>query len=126
MHIVIALRGMVRLCRLGAREGFEKKALGAGRKSRIARRVQGFCTSPLPSDAGFDFFGSGGAMGSRKKHLELAADLKARERFEKAHPESAKNTRIPEVIRYRHHRVRGGFEIFGADPSEGGSDLEPP
>ena len=82
MHIVIALRGMVRLCRLGAREGFEKKALGAGCRSRIARRVQGFCTSPLPSDAGFDFFGSERAKGSRKKHQELAADFESREGFE--------------------------------------------
>ena len=37
-------------------KGSRKKALGAGRRSRIARRVRVFCTSSLPSDAGFDIF----------------------------------------------------------------------
>ena len=58
MHIVIALRRRVRLFRVGAREGFEKKAPRGGRRSRIARRVRVFCTSPLPNNAGFGFFGS--------------------------------------------------------------------
>ena len=47
-----------------------------------ARRVRIFCTSSLPCDAGFDFFGSERAKGSRKKHQELAADLESREGFE--------------------------------------------
>ena len=38
-----------------------------------ARRVRVFCTSSVPCDAGFDFFGSECAKGSRNKHLELAA-----------------------------------------------------
>ena len=46
-----------------------------------ARRVRIFCTSSLPCDAGFDFFGSERAKGSRKKHQELAADLESREGF---------------------------------------------
>ena len=33
-------------------------------------------------DAGFDFFGSERAKGSRKKHMEFVADLKAREGFD--------------------------------------------
>ena len=47
-----------------------------------ARRVRIFCTSSLPCDAGFDFFGSERAKGSRKKHQELAADLESRKGFE--------------------------------------------
>ena len=47
-----------------------------------ARRVRIFRTSSLPCDAGFDFFGSERAKGSRKKHQELAADLESREGFE--------------------------------------------
>ena len=37
------------------------------------RRVRVFCTSSVRCDAGFDFFGSECAKGSRNKHLELAA-----------------------------------------------------
>ena len=47
-----------------------------------ARRVRIFRTSSLPCDAGFDFFGSERAKGSRKTHQELAADLESREGFE--------------------------------------------
>ena len=46
-----------------------------------ARRVRIFCTSSLPCDAGFDFFGPERAKGSRKKQQELAADLESREGF---------------------------------------------
>ena len=46
------------------------------------RRVRVFCTSSVRCDAGFDFFGSERAKGSRKKHQELAADLESREGFE--------------------------------------------
>ena len=51
-----------------------------------ARRVRIFCTSSLPCDAGFDFFGSERAKGSRKKHQELAADLESREGFDMVLP----------------------------------------
>ena len=47
-----------------------------------ARRVRIFCTSSLPGDAGFDFFGSERAKGSRKKHQGRAADLESRKGFE--------------------------------------------
>ena len=46
------------------------------------RRVRVFCTSSVRCDAGFDFFGSERAKGSRKTHLEFVADLKAREGFD--------------------------------------------
>ena len=51
-----------------------------------ARRVRIFCTSSLPCDAGFDFFGSERAKGSRKKHHEVAADLESREGFDMVLP----------------------------------------
>ena len=58
MHIVIALRRRVRLFRLGAREGFEKKAPGAGRRSRIAQRVRIFLHIALAQRRRVRFFGS--------------------------------------------------------------------
>ena len=42
--------------------------------------------NPLPCDAGFDFFVSERAMGSRKKHHEVAADLESREGFDMVLP----------------------------------------
>ena len=86
MHIVIALRRRVRLFRLGAREGFEKKHQEVAADLELREGFEFFCASPLPSDARFDFCGSERAMGSRKKHQELAADLESREGFDMVLP----------------------------------------
>ena len=75
-----------------------------------ARRVRIFCTSSLPGDAGFDFFGSERAKGSRKKHLEFVADLKAREGFDFFGARSGLATQGSNFARAVRARARG-FEI---------------
>ena len=65
-----------------------------------ARRVRVFCTSSVPCDAGFDFFGSECAKGSRNKHLELAA---APEGSEFRSLNERKTREFPRFFRYRHH-----------------------
>ena len=73
MHIVIALRRRVRLFRLGAREGFEKKAPGVGGRSRIARRVEFLLRIALAQQRRVRLLRPRAREGSEKKHSELAA-----------------------------------------------------
>ena len=61
-------------------------------------------------DAGFDFFGSERAKGSRKKHLEFVADLKAREGFDFFGARSGLATQGSNFARAVRARARG-FEI---------------